>query len=453
MQEVLKMENENYDRQTRAALLTINNPEKYGMTHDNIINIMHTKFKHLQYWCMCDEQGSCYHTHVYFLLKKKKRWSAIQKAFPHSHIEEAKSTPQQCRDYLLKAGDKFKDKAETSIEGTFYEEGEIPPAVLSMDKSELLLSIQDMIDQGMNPEEIMSQSILLRQYDALIRKAFFAKRFAETPPLREITVVWHLGASGSGKTYSYVRLCEQYGSDKGEIPPAVLSMDKSELLLSIQDMIDQGMNPEEIMSQSILLRQYDALIRKAFFAKRFAETPPLREITVVWHLGASGSGKTYSYVRLCEQYGSDNVYFASDYANGCSAMLDTYSAEPILYCDEVKPDSFKYGYLLQLLQGYRTPIHARYSNVFSLWDQVHLSSIFTPREIYEEMVSITNRSTDSFEQLARRITNYVYHWKTKDGEYHTYEQDAKDFVSYEDIKDKAEKTLFSPLEGDSPFDK
>lgn len=355
------MENENYDRQTRAALLTINNPEKYGMTHDNIINIMHTKFKHLQYWCMCDEQGSCYHTHVYFLLMKKKRWSAIQKAFPHSHIEEAKSTPQQCRDYLLKAGDKFKDKAETSIEGTFYEEG--------------------------------------------------------------------------------------------KIPPAVLSMDKSELLLSIQDMIDQGMNPEEIMSQSILLRQYDALIRKAFFAKRFAETPPLREITVVWHLGASGSGKTYSYVRLCEQFGSDNVYFASDYANGCSAMLDTYSAEPILYCDEVKPDSFKYGYLLQLLQGYRTPIHARYSNVFSLWDQVHLSSIFTPREIYEEMVSITNRSTDSFEQLARRITNYVYHWKTKDGEYHTYELDAKDFVSYEDIKDKAEKTLFSPLEGDSPFDK
>lgn len=352
-----------YDKQQKAFFLTIQNPSDYGLTHDEIIDIIHKKFKNVIYWCMCDEKGSTYHTHVYILLSKKKRWSAVVNAFKkHAHLEESvKGSPQQCRAYIRKEGQKHKKKAETNFPETFYEEGEIPQ--------------------------------------------FF------------------------------------------------ISNDRVEMLEQIEEMIQSGMRPEEIFEKSLVFRQYESIIRKQFFAKRFAETPPIRDVSVIWHFGASGCGKSFSYVRLCEEHDADNVFYASDFANNCSALLDNYEAQEYLFIDEVKPDSFKYGYLLQLLQGYRTPIHARYSNVYSLWKQIDITSIFTPQDIYEGMVDVHNRSKDSLYQLTRRITKYVYHWKTDDGEYHSYELDAKDFVSYDDLQRRAEGTDFSKPTEPTPFDK
>lgn len=355
-----------YDRQSRAFFLTVNNPVEKGLSHDEIINIVHKKFKSVIYWCMCDEQGSTYHTHVFILLSKKKRWSATRRAFlEKAHLEESvKGSPEQCRAYIKKEGKFSKEKKETNFPDTFYEEGVIPDFYVTADKTEMLLQIESMLDSGMTPSEIMDKSLVFRQYETVIRKHYFAKRFNETPPLRDVKVTWHLGASGSGKSYTYVELCNTY-------------------------------------------------------------SPEL-------------------------------VYYASDFSNACSAMLDTYEAQPYLFIDEVKTDSFKYGYLLQLLQGYRTPIHARYSNVYSLWKEVHITSIFTPRDVYEDMVGVGQRSVDSFYQLERRITNYIYHWKTDDGEYHSYEIPASEFISYDDLKRRAEgltqKNDFQITTEKTPFD-
>lgn len=353
-----------YDRQQKTYFITQNSPQEFQLDHDKIIDIVHAKFKNVIYWCMCYEQGSTYHTHIYILLSKKKRWSSVQRAFPHAHIEATvKGSPEQCRAYIRKEGKFSEEKIETNFPDTFYEEGTIPD--------------------------------------------FF------------------------------------------------ISADKTEMLLQIENMLDSGMTPSEIMDKSLVFRQYETLIRKQYFAKRFAETPPLRNVKVTWHLGASGSGKSYTYVELCKAYSPELVYYASDFTNACSAMLDTYEAQPYLFIDEVKTDSFKYGYLLQLLQGYRTPIHARYSNVYSLWKEVHITSIYTPRDVYENMVGVGQRSTDSFYQLARRITKYVYHWKTDDGQYHSYEIPASEYISYDDLKRRAEAAQnngFTPLDANSPFD-
>lgn len=353
-----------YDRQQKAFFLTLNNPETYGYDHDKIMDIVHAKFKNVIYWCMCDEQGTTYHTHLYVLLSKKKRFSSVCRAFPHAHIESSvKGSPEQCRSYIKKDGAYSKEKIETNFPDTFYEEGKIPD--------------------------------------------FF------------------------------------------------VSADKTEMLLQIESMLDSGMTPSEIMDKSLVFRQYEALIRKQYFSKRFNETPPLRDVEIIWHLGASGSGKTYSYVKLCEEHGADAVFYASDFSNNCTALLDNYEAQPYLYIDEVKPESFRYGYILQLLQGYRTQIHARYNNVYSLWKQIDISSIFEPSDIYKGMVDIQDRSKDSLYQLTRRITKYVYHWKTEDGKYHTYEIPASEFITYDDLKNRAEATQhdgFIPLDAPSPFE-
>lgn len=355
--------NDTYDKQSKNFFLTVNNPADYQLEHDNIIDIVH-KFKHVLYWCMCDEKGSCYHTHIYILLQKKKRWSAVQKAFPHAHIEtEVRGSPQECRAYIRKEGSKYQDKVETNFPDTFYEEGELP-------------------------------------------KVF-------------------------------------------------ISADKNDMLQQIEEMIDSGMRPEAIMSQSIVFRQYEAIIRKHFFSKRLQDTPPLRDVRIIWHLGASGSGKSYTYTKLYEEHGGDDVFYASDYANGCTALLDGYQAEKYLFLDEIKPDSFKYGYLLQLFQGYKSPIHSRYNNVYSLWIQIDATSIYTPDEIYDEMVDVSNRSVDTKYQLLRRITDYCYHWKTDDGQYHSYQIPASEYKGYDDLKKRAESSLdFQPAPEDfeNPFD-
>ena len=352
-----------YDRQTKAFFITINNPLDYGYDHDHIIELIHTKFKHVNYFCMCDEMGSTYHTHLYILLSKKKRWSAVQRIFNHSHIEaETKGSPQECRAYIRKEGSKYKDKSETNFPDTFYEEGDIP--------------------------------------------SFF------------------------------------------------LSNDRVEMLMQIDDMIQNDMLPEQILQQSIVFRQYESYIRKHFFQRRYNNTPPLRDVRIVWHLGASGSGKSYTYTKLCDEYGEDEVFFGSDYANGCTALFDNYQAEKIIFLDEIKTDSFRYGYLLMIFQGYKTQIHARYSNVYSLWTEIHATSIYTPDEIYDEMVAVSNRTVDSKTQLLRRITEYCYHWKDDEG-YHTFQIPASEYVSYKDLRERAEgiPAVTEDVIQDNPFDK
>ena len=150
------------------------------------------------------------------MLSKKKRWSSVQNAFKHAHIEaETKGSPQECRAYIRKEGAKHQNKAETNLPDTFYEEGQIPDFFVSNDRVEMLQQIEDMLDSGMRPNEIMEKSIVFRQYETIIRKQFFSRRFSETPPLRDVEVIWRIGASDSGKTYSYVRLCKEHGSDAG----------------------------------------------------------------------------------------------------------------------------------------------------------------------------------------------------------------------------------------------
>ena len=174
--------------------------------------------------------------------------------------------------------------------------------------------------------------------------------------------------------------------------------------------------------QSAEQNKWRIIIRKAFFAKRLKDTPPLREIRVIWHIGASGSGKSFTYSGLCKEHGEEEIFFASDYSNNCTALFDGYEGQRILFLDEIKTDSFKYGLLLQIFQGYKAQIHSRYNNVYSLWTEIHATSIFTPDELYDSMVALSSRSIDSKTQLLRRITDYVYHYKNGDALNNTSEK-------------------------------
>lgn len=208
----------------------------------------------------------------------------------------------------------------------------------------------------------------------------------------------------------------------------------------VQDLIEQGMSPEEVMELDLGFRRYDRIIRDHYFRLRERETPVLREVRVVWHVGLPGSGKTYSYVRLLEEH-PDDVYFTSQYELG---WLDTYAGERFLFLDEFR-GQLRYEVLLSILQGYKTRYHARYSDVTGLWTEVHVSSVYPPESVYENMVT-ENRSIDSARQLFRRISSIVLHYR--DGQdYCQYELPFGEYVNYESLCRRAGQAVKAGQDG------
>lgn len=238
-----------------------------------------------------------------------------------------------------------------------------------------------------------------------------------------------------------------YSDRHGEIKGAQGSRRDIEV---IEELISSGCTPGAIMRMSMSYRRYEKMIRDAYYDKRSLETSFLREIEVVWHVGESGSGKSFVANQIAQERGEDYMYFLSDYDNGC---FDKYNGEPILFLDEYR-GQFRYSSLLSYLHGYKVQVHARYSNVVSLWNEVHITSVKPPELVYEKMVlGIAERSIDTFEQLRRRITRIVYHWKDASG-YHEYSLPMSQYRDYEHLKHEALEGGFVQLAiGDVvPFD-
>lgn len=210
----------------------------------------------------------------------------------------------------------------------------------------------------------------------------------------------------------------------------------NDTLITIESLIEEGLTPTQIMSEDIRFREKESVIRKAYFAKRYKETPPLRKVKVIWHLGVSGSGKSYSYVELCEKHGDDKIYFFSDYSNKGVGGFDNYCGEPILFMDELKQNSLPFELLLMITQGYRTQIHCRYANCYALWNEVHITSIYSPEQIYISLVNSLNRDVDTINQLLRRIDLYIYHY-IENSEFKTIEVTGKEYKGLKDCESRA----------------
>ncbi len=281
----------------------------------------------------CISESGLIHLHMVLEDSNQARFSALKKLYPQAHLEPTKGTKEQAEDYINKRG-KFVEKGE---------------------------------------------------------QVLYIAKFGEIK-----------GSQGQRKD-----------------------------LEIIQDFIEQGLTPLQIMAKNISYRRYEKLIKDAYYDKRCKETPFLRDINTVWHVGEPGSGKTYSVMRLIEQFGEENIYFVSDYDNG---GLDKYNGEPYLFLDEFR-GQIKYSVLLGMLQGYKQQFHARYTNIIGLWSDVHISTVLPPEKTYQNMVN-ENQNIDTITQLFRRINTIVYHWKDEQG-YHTYEMPMSEYIDYEDLKNRA----------------
>ena len=188
--------------QSRKWLLTINNPQDHGMTHDEIIDRAQ-KFNP-DYFCMADEIGESgtYHTHLFLYSSSPMRFGTVKKRFPTAHIDRANGTVQDNRAYIRKEGKWVDtDKSETRVEGTFKEFGELPDE--ASEKSPKYAKLLQCVKEGMSNKEILaidpSFAFHLEHIDKLRQDIRFEKYLTEN---RFINVHYLWGDSGTGKTRS-----------------------------------------------------------------------------------------------------------------------------------------------------------------------------------------------------------------------------------------------------------
>lgn len=197
------------DTQSRKWQITINNPVDKGFTHERIKQTV-SDMKAVIYWCMADEIGKdgTYHTHIYLHGKGGIRFSTIKKRFDGGHFEMAKGTALQNMEYVSKTGKWMNDKkADTRVDGTFEEFGEIP--IERQGCRNDLGDLYGMIKDGLTDYEILEQmpeSILsidkLDRVRQILRQEQFKNEF------RKLEVTYIYGDTGLGKTRG---IMEQYG--------------------------------------------------------------------------------------------------------------------------------------------------------------------------------------------------------------------------------------------------
>lgn len=185
----------------RKYQLTINNPAEHGFTHDLIRQNL-ADLKGSLYWCLCDEVGEqgTLHTHIYTAFKNAVMFSTMQQRFYGAHIEAAKGSHRENRDYIRKEGKwRDTDKAETNLPDTFEESGELPAETGRRGKqSEAILA---MLEDG------ASNADILRAYPSAMnhlprieqaRQTLQEERYREE--WRTLHTTYIHGKTGVGKT-------------------------------------------------------------------------------------------------------------------------------------------------------------------------------------------------------------------------------------------------------------
>lgn len=140
-------------------------------------------------------------------------------------------------------------------------------------------------------------------------------------------------------------------------------------------------------------------LRQLRFKKWVEEKKKTKEkIKIVWAFGAAGTGKTHY---CCDFFEKRNIkYFMT---TGSNDPFQDYDGQKALIIDELRPDTFRYRDLLQILDPYnfeQKKTVARYHNARIMSDYIFVNSPYDPLTFYSRM---NNKKQDGFDQLYRRI--------------------------------------------------
>ena len=191
-----------YDPQSKKWNLTLNNPSDYGFTRERLLDLLNQLSP--TYLAITDEisEEGTPHTHIYLQRNSNLRFSTIKRKFPTAHIERAYGSAKQNRDYLAKDGKWANtEKAKTSVEGSFYEWGDLPTE--QEERSPAMSALLQALKDGLTTIEIIETfpqfGFKVKEID-LLRETLKHEKYRKEK--RPVHVIYLFGASGAGKTSS-----------------------------------------------------------------------------------------------------------------------------------------------------------------------------------------------------------------------------------------------------------
>lgn len=185
-------------------------------------------------------------------------------------------------------------------------------------------------------------------------------------------------------------------------------------LVQARELLDSGLTPRQIYNQNPNYYRISNYIERMAYDKRVAETPIIRENVVYWHIGGTGTGKSFEGYKRMSERGRDAVYIT----HGENVHpFDRYTGQSEIWIDELRQDSpfFSFARLLGVCDKYTADVSARYQDTLMMWTQTHITTPMMPQELYDNL----RQKQDKLAQLLRRIRYYVYHWRDGNG-YHAY---------------------------------
>lgn len=202
------------DTQSRKYLITINNPFEHGYTRENLREKI-TALKSLVYFCAAEEKGletGTHHIHIYTVFSSGVRFSTMKNVFSlGGDIEPAKGSSAENRDYVGKTG-KWADseKADTRIDGTFEEYGEMPEEHQGVGGEEAAI-IERIKDGASNADILREYPHYLRGLRDVeyVRQTLRAEEYRDK--WRDLETIFIWGTTGAGKT-RYVMESFGYGN-------------------------------------------------------------------------------------------------------------------------------------------------------------------------------------------------------------------------------------------------
>ena len=180
--------------QSRRYCLTINNPEE---TDEQMYEYL-KNLEHMKYFIFSREKGTkegTVHLQIFLIFSIGKRFSTVKKLFPKAHIEHAKGTNNQNRDYC--------SKSETHISGPF-EFGDFSEERSRTDLKNFFV----MINAGASDYEL--QCLYPKLYEKNVsklqafRNAKIMHDFGKTIR-NDLIVTYVYGPTEIGKTYSILK--------------------------------------------------------------------------------------------------------------------------------------------------------------------------------------------------------------------------------------------------------
>ena len=203
------------DTVSRSWFAVFPNPEQHGYdgSPEDIVQKLKQEWigdnpLRKGWWAYCISASGLPHVHMILEDSGACRFTKVKKAYPVAHLEPTKGNKAQVMSYIKKEPP-FDEKGEQILAYTSYGNIEGKKRFTFSNTNEVLATIELLIEEGKTPNQIMAEDIKLRREESLIKKCYFAKRYRETPPIRNVKVFWHCGDAGSGKSYSYISFTEK----------------------------------------------------------------------------------------------------------------------------------------------------------------------------------------------------------------------------------------------------